>query len=101
AHAGAVYELVGEAALGGAELAAAVGGSYAPSTLADAREVAAGWVERDLQVPMVVGTYSAIAGGFLDGTELGARQTLRTLLGRAPRPAAEIYAATVAGEPEH
>ncbi|MFP3988786.1 NAD(P)H-binding protein [Streptomyces sp. E11-3] len=94
AHAGAVYELVGEAAVGGGELAAAVGGSYAPGTLADARDAAAGWVERGFQVPMVVGTYSAIAGGFLDGAEIGAEGSLRTLLGRAPRSAIEVYAAS-------
>ncbi|WP_156727401.1 NAD(P)H-binding protein [Streptomyces apocyni] len=94
-HAGAVYELVGETALGGAELAAAVGGSYAPGTLDAARVAAAGWVERDFQIPMIVGTYSAIAGGFLDGGGVAAAGTLRRLLGRAPRSAIEAYVAAV------
>ncbi|MFF4323254.1 NAD(P)H-binding protein [Streptomyces sp. NPDC001568] len=94
AHAGKVYELVGEVPLGGAELAAAVGGSYEPSSLAKAREALAGSVSHSFQVPMLVGTYSAIAGGFLDGTSLP-RGELRALLGRAPRSAIEVYAATV------
>ncbi|MFD3324559.1 NAD(P)H-binding protein [Streptomyces sp. NPDC058701] len=94
AHAGKVYELVGEVAFGGAELAAAVGGSYEPSSLATAREALAGSVSHAFQVPMLVGTYSAIAGGFLDGAALP-RGELRALLGRAPQSAIEVYAATV------
>ncbi len=90
-HAGKVYELVGEQALGGAELAGAVGGAYAPATLGATREaIIAGGAALPYQVPMLVGTYSAIAGGFLDGSgvETGA---LRGLLGRAPRSALEVY----------
>jgi NAD(P)H dehydrogenase (quinone) len=94
AHTGKVYELVGEVALGGAELAAAVGGSYQPTSLAAAREAAADSVNHSFQVPMVVGTYSAIAGGFLDGAQLP-RGELRALLGREPRPAIEVYAGAV------
>ncbi|MFG2716338.1 NAD(P)H-binding protein [Streptomyces goshikiensis] len=93
-HVGKVYELVGEVALGGAELAAAVGGLYEPSSLAKAREALAHSVSRSFQVPMLVGTYSAIAGGFLDGASLP-RGELRELLGRAPQSAREVYAATV------
>lgn len=90
-HVGKVYELVGERALGGAELAGAIGGEYVPSTLGAAREaIIAGGAALPYQVPMLVGTYSAIAGGFLDGS--GVEQSaLRGLLGRAPRSALEVY----------
>ncbi|MDG4865633.1 NmrA family transcriptional regulator, partial [Streptomyces sp. T-3] len=91
AHAGQVYELVGEVALGGAELASVIDGTYEPSTLAEARAaLSAGGGLKDFQVPMVVGTYSAIAGGFMDGTAV-APGALRTLLGREPRPALDAY----------
>ncbi|MEI5098965.1 hypothetical protein RB200_10385 [Streptomyces sp. PmtG] len=45
---------------------------------------------------MLLSTYSAIAGGFVDGTSIADNQ-LRALLGRAPRPALEVYAAAVRG----
>ncbi|MFF4951456.1 NAD(P)H-binding protein [Streptomyces chattanoogensis] len=97
-HTGRVYELVGEQPLGGAELAAAVGGSYAPGSLGAAREaITAAGEALPYQVPMLVSTYSAIAGGFLDGTGVE-DNALRTLLGRAPRPALDAYKAVVAGE---
>ncbi|MER5182920.1 NAD(P)H-binding protein [Streptomyces sp. NPDC002896] len=94
-HAGRVYELVGEQPLGGAELAAAVGGSYEPGSLARTREsiIAAGEA-LPYQVPMLVGTYSAIAAGFLDGTGIESN-ALRTLLGREPRSALDVYTNTV------
>ncbi|UZJ30126.1 NAD(P)H-binding protein [Streptomyces endophytica] len=96
-HAGRVYELVGERALGGAELADAVGGSYEPGSLGAAREaIAASGGALPYQVPMLVGTYSAIAGGFLDGSGIEAN-ALRTLLGREPRPALDAYRAAVTG----
>ncbi|WP_328866631.1 NAD(P)H-binding protein [Streptomyces sp. NBC_00304] len=95
-HAGRVYELVGERALGGAELAEAVGGSYEPGSLGAAREaIGAGGGALPYQVPMLVGTYSAIAGGFLDGTGIQ-DNALRTLLGREPRPALDVYRAAAA-----
>ncbi|MBL1092030.1 MULTISPECIES: NAD(P)H-binding protein [Streptomyces] len=95
-HAGRVYELVGERALGGAELADAVGGSYEPGSLGAAREaIAASGGALPYQVPMLVGTYSAIAGGFLDGSGI-ATNALRTLLGREPRPALDAYRTAVA-----
>ncbi|WP_428953231.1 NAD(P)H-binding protein [Streptomyces sp. cg35] len=92
-HASRVHELVGETPLGGAELARAAGAAYAPGTLAGARERIAASGALPFQVPMLVGTYSAIAAGFLDGSGIAAadRGTLRELLGRAPRPAAEAY----------
>ncbi|MFI8879624.1 NAD(P)H-binding protein [Streptomyces sp. NPDC055243] len=95
AHAGRTYELVGEHALGGADLAAAIGGSYEPGTLAATREaITAAGGALPFQVPMLLSTYAAIAGGFLDGTGVDG-SALRTLLGKEPRPAIEVYAATV------
>ncbi|MFD8573304.1 NAD(P)H-binding protein [Streptomyces sp. NPDC059639] len=93
-HTGRTYELVGEVPLGGAELAAAAGAAYAPGTLAGAREAIAASGAVPFQVPMLVSTYAAIAAGFMDGSRIPAaeRGTLRELLGRAPRPAAEVYA---------
>jgi len=82
-HAGRVYELVGAQALGGAELAAAISAAYEPGSLADARAAFAASGAEPFQVPMLMGTYSAVAAGFMDGTD----SDLRTLLGRAPRPA--------------
>ncbi|MFI6506650.1 NAD(P)H-binding protein [Streptosporangium sp. NPDC050855] len=99
AHAGRVYELVGEQAVGGADLAAALSGatgstvSYEPGTLAGAREDLAALGPAPFQIPMLVGTYSCIAHGFMDGTG----GDLRNLLGRAPRPALEIATAVLAG----
>ncbi|AJT63047.1 hypothetical protein T261_1361 [Streptomyces lydicus] len=96
-HTGRVYELVGERPLGGAELAAAVGGSYEPGSLGATREaIAAAGEALPYQVPMLVSTYSAIAGGFLDGTGIE-DNALRALLGREPRPALDAYQAVVAG----
>ncbi|MEV5611540.1 NAD(P)H-binding protein [Streptomyces sp. NPDC052225] len=94
AHAGRTYELIGEVAVGGAELAAASGAAYAPGTLAEARTRIADSGALAFQVPMLVGTYSAIAAGFMDGSGIaaGERSALRELLGRAPRPAIEAYA---------
>ncbi|ALC19754.1 NAD(P)H-binding protein [Streptomyces pristinaespiralis] len=83
AHAGRVYELVGEQAVGGADLARAHGPhvTYEPETLARTRaRIAAGGAE-PFQVPMLVGTCSAVAAGFLSPTG----GDLRRLLGRAPR----------------
>ncbi|MEW2488183.1 NAD(P)H-binding protein [Streptomyces sp. NPDC048411] len=94
-HAGRTYELVGEEPLGGAELAAAVGGSYEPGSLTQTREalIAAGNA-LPFQVPMLLGTYSAIAAGFMDGTGIGHNMLLK-LLGRQPHSALEVYATTV------
>ncbi|MFI1254681.1 NAD(P)H-binding protein [Streptomyces netropsis] len=98
-HAGRVYELVGERALGGAELAAAIGGSYEPGSLGATREAISEAGEAlPYQVPMLVSTYSAIAGGFLDGSRIE-DNALRTLLGREPLPALEVYKAAVAAAP--
>ncbi|GAA4222265.1 NAD(P)H dehydrogenase (quinone) [Streptosporangium album] len=92
AHAGRTYELVGEEAVGGADLAraltAATGSavSYEPGTLAEARAAFAVSGLEPLQVPMLVTTYSSIANGFMAETE----SDLRALLGRAPRSALTV-----------
>ncbi|GGS67080.1 NAD(P)-dependent oxidoreductase [Planobispora rosea] len=85
-HAGRVYDLVGEEAVGGAELAEALGAVYTPGTMAQARERVAASGAAPFQVPMLVGTYSAIAHGFMDGTA----GDLRALLGRAPTGALDV-----------
>ncbi|MGP4111668.1 NAD(P)H-binding protein [Streptomyces sp. 4N509B] len=90
-HAGRTYELVGERALSGAELAAAIAGRYEPGSLAATREaVILAGEALPFQVPMLLGTYSAIAGGFLDGGGIG-ENALPALLGREPRPALDVY----------
>ncbi|MET9803353.1 NAD(P)H-binding protein [Streptomyces sp. NPDC006368] len=94
-HAGRVYELVGERALSGGDLASALGATYEPGTLAAARAAVAASGAAPFQVPMVTGTYAAIAHGFMDGREL--RSDLRALLGREPLPALEVYARAVRG----
>lgn len=99
AHAGRTYELVGEEAIGGAELAAALteaagsAVSYEPGTLAGAREGFTAMGLAPFQVPMLVSTYSSIANGFMDRTG----GDLRSLLGRAPRSALEIATAGLLG----
>lgn len=83
AHVGRVYELVGERAVGGTDLAQAHGPhvTYEPETLATARARITDGGAEPFQVPMLVGTYSTIAAGFLSPTG----DDLRRLLGRAPR----------------
>ncbi|MFG2641356.1 NAD(P)H-binding protein [Streptomyces sp. NPDC048370] len=93
AHAGRTYELVGERPLGGADLARALGAAYAPGSLADARAAIAASGAEAFQVPMLTGTYSAIAHGFMDGTEV--KSDLRELLGREPLDALEVFVAAV------
>ncbi|MEU5582548.1 NAD(P)H-binding protein [Streptomyces huasconensis] len=96
-HAGRTYELVGERALSGAELAAALGVPYEPATLAATRAAFSGEGRaQPFQVPMLLSTYGAITGGFLDGASVG-RNDLRTLLTHEPRPAIEAYARAVRG----
>ncbi|WP_229874079.1 NAD(P)H-binding protein [Amycolatopsis deserti] len=96
-HGGKIYELVGEHAIGGADIARAVAEAtgkdvvYEPGTLAQLREALTtagvpGW-----QIPIVVSTYSVIAAGFL--AETGG--DLADLLGRAPRSALDVIATAV------
>ncbi|CAM5340427.1 NAD(P)H-binding protein [Streptomyces aurantiogriseus] len=84
-HAGRVYELVGEQTIGGTDLAHAHGPhvTYEPETLTQARARIAASGAEPFQVPMLVGTCSAIAAGFMSRTG----GDLRRLLGRAPRSA--------------
>ncbi len=88
-HAGQVYELVGDRALGGAELAGAAGARYAPGSLAGARAALSGGAAEPFETPMLVATYSAVGAGFLSTPDAG---TLPLLLGRAPRSALAAYA---------
>ncbi|MGW2205083.1 NAD(P)H-binding protein [Streptomyces sp. NPDC001774] len=94
AHAGRTYELVGERPLGGADLARALGAEYAPGTLAGARTAIAASGAEPFQVPMLTGTYSAIAHGFMDGTGVG-HSSLRELLGREPLDALDVFVKAV------
>nr|WP_153426621.1 NAD(P)H-binding protein [Streptomyces alkaliphilus] len=94
-HAGRVYELVGPEAIGGREVAAAMGAGvrYAPGTLADARQRLAASGAADFQVPMLVGTASTVAAGFLAGTG----GDLPALLGREPAHASRVLTELFAG----
>ncbi|MER5310009.1 NAD(P)H-binding protein [Streptomyces sp. NPDC002773] len=94
AHRNRVYELVGERPLGGADLAAALGATYAPGTLAAARASIAASGATPFQVPMLASTYSAIAHGFMDGS--GVESDLRALLGgREPLDALDVFVKAV------
>lgn len=92
AHAGRVYELVGDRPLSGADLAAATDSVYAPVTLAEARAALSAPGAAPFQPPMLVGTYSAIAAGFLSTPDRG---TLPHLLGHPPRSALATYKASI------
>jgi NAD(P)H dehydrogenase (quinone) len=100
-HTGCVYELVGEEAIGGADLARALSAagtahvSYEPATLALTREALAASGAAPFQVPMLVTTFSAIAGGFMSDT----RSDLAERLGRAPRRALDIITAAASTPP--
>ncbi|MFC8273568.1 NAD(P)H-binding protein [Streptomyces sp. NPDC057271] len=94
AHAGRTYELVGEHSLGGADLARALGAEYVPGTLAEARTAIAASGAEPFQVPMLTGTYSAIAHGFMDGTGVE-HSSLRELLGREPLDALDVFVKAV------
>ncbi|WP_052681778.1 hypothetical protein [Saccharothrix sp. ST-888] len=97
AHQGRTYELVGERAIGGEDLARVLGEStgrpirYEPGSLAEARAALAASGAAAFQEPMVVSTLSATASGFLDGTT----SDLAALLGRAPRSALDVIADAV------
>ncbi|WP_405358732.1 hypothetical protein OG535_03960 [Kitasatospora sp. NBC_00085] len=88
--------MVGEEAVGGADVAAALTRAsgkpveYRPGTLAQARAAVAASGAEAFQVPMVAGTYSVIAHGFLAGP--GKPGDLAALLGRTPRPALDVIA---------
>jgi NAD(P)H dehydrogenase (quinone) len=96
-HVGQIYELVGEHAIGGDDLAEVLSGvtgtavNYEPGTLAQTRETFSASGAAAFQVPMVVGTFSAIASGFMGGTE----SDLAHLLGNHPRSALAVITAMV------
>ncbi|MET9886145.1 NAD(P)H-binding protein [Streptomyces sp. NPDC006430] len=96
-HVGRIYELVGEQAIGGCDLAEVLTDatgttvSYEPVTLARTRETLSVSGAAAFQVPMMVGTLSAIASGVMDATE----GDLASLLGKAPRSALTVIAAAV------
>jgi NAD(P)H dehydrogenase (quinone) len=88
-HAGRTYELVGEVAVYGDDLASVTGAAYHPTTLAATRtrlEAAGmpGW-----QVEYALSTFGAVAAGHFNRTDDG---TLNRLLGRKPTPALQVIA---------
>ncbi|MFC8452204.1 NAD(P)H-binding protein [Kitasatospora sp. NPDC057223] len=91
-HTGRTYELVGDRAIGGADLARALTAAgigevrYEPGTLAGARADFAASGAQAFQVPMLVSTYAAVAAGFLDG----AGGDLAGLLGRPAASALDV-----------
>ncbi|WP_194816839.1 NAD(P)H-binding protein [Nocardia sp. XZ_19_385] len=99
-HRGKVYELVGEHAIGGIDIAAAAAEAsgrdiaYRPGSLDQLRKALVGFGVPDWQVPIVVSTYSNIAAGFLAGTD----SDLRVLLGCPPRSTLRVIAAAVSGQ---
>lgn len=86
AHASKIYELVGDRALGAAEIAETLSVQYRPATLADSRAMLSALGLAPFQVPMMMSIFSAIAGGFLDGTN----SDLAELLGTRPRSALDV-----------
>ncbi|GAA2683135.1 NAD(P)H-binding protein [Streptomyces lunalinharesii] len=96
-HRNKIYELVGDTALGGADIARAVAAAtgqqiaYEPIALSELRSELRTSGVPDWQIPMVVSAYANIAAGFLNSTE----SHLTELLGRAPRPALDVITAAL------
>jgi NAD(P)H dehydrogenase (quinone) len=101
-HTGQVYELVGETAVGGTDLAGVAAGvvgtpvAYRPGTLAWLRSMLADTGLPGWRVENVVSTYSVTAAGFLAGTD----SALRDLLDTDPRPVLPLIAAAARGGSE-
>lgn len=91
-HAGHTYELVGDRAIGGADLAGALGAVYRPQSMAVARADLIALGLAPFQVPMQMSTYSSIAAGLLDDT----RGDTSRLLGAPLRPTLEVIRDTAA-----
>lgn len=95
-HAGQTYELVGDTAIGGAELAGAVSRTtgdrveYRPGTLGELRAAMSGPDVPAWRVENVVSTHAVIAAGFMGGTD----GTLAELVGEV-RPALATVEAAV------
>jgi NAD(P)H dehydrogenase (quinone) len=91
-HAGKTYELAGDTAIGGADLAdiatkiAGNSVTYRPGALADLRGALVGTGMPGWQVDNIVSTYAVTAAGFLSNTD----SVLADLLGTAPRPAHSV-----------
>jgi NAD(P)H dehydrogenase (quinone) len=98
-HTGKVYELAGDTAIGGtdlAEVAAKVAGNpvtYRPGTLADRRAALTAAGMPGWQVDNIVSTYSVTAAGFLSNTD----SVLADLLGTAPRPVLPLILTAIRG----
>lgn len=88
-HAGRTYELVGEVAVDGTDLAAVSGTGYRPTTLATARARLTAAGMPGWQVEYAVSTFAAIAAGHFARTDDG---TLGRLLDAKPKSALEVVA---------
>jgi len=97
-HRGKTYELVGEHAIGGTDIARTAAGvtgtdiTYAPGTLAELRQGLTDAGVPGWQIPIVMSTYSNIAAGFLATTD----SDLANLLDNPPRSALGVIAAALA-----
>jgi NAD(P)H dehydrogenase (quinone) len=90
-HAGRVYELVGDVAIGGDDLAAAAGTTYRPATLTASRAVLESSGMPGWQVEYALSTVSAIAAGRFSRRDDG---TLSRLLGTTPKSALDVIVST-------
>jgi NAD(P)H dehydrogenase (quinone) len=96
-HANKVYELVGDTAIGGtdlATLASRIAGNpvtYRPGTLADRRAALTTAGMPHWRIDHVISTYAAIAAGFLSNTD----SILTDLLGTTSRPALPLISTAI------
>ncbi|MGL3608197.1 NAD(P)H-binding protein [Rhizobium sp. G187] len=86
AHAGRVYELSGADAWSVADLADALGVTYRPSSLEEARASLNGAPLEPFQPPMLMSIYSSAAAGFLQASHTD----LSALISAKPRPTLPI-----------
>ncbi|MGX6606159.1 hypothetical protein ACWKSP_29150 [Micromonosporaceae bacterium Da 78-11] len=91
-HAGRTYELVGEVAVNGDDLASVSSAAYHPTTLAATRTRLEAMGMPGWQVEYAVSTFGAVAAGQFNQTGDG---TLDQLLGRKPKPALEVIATLI------
>lgn len=90
AHAGRTYELVGEVAVDGDDLASVFATTYHPTGLGTTRTRLDAWGIPGWQVEYAVSTFAAVAAGPFDQTDDG---TLGQLLDAKPRPVVDVIAA--------
>lgn len=88
-HAGRTYELVGEVAVNGDDLASVFGTAYRPATLATTRTQLEASGMPGWQVEYVVSTFAAVAAGQFEQTDDG---TLADLLATKPKSALQVIA---------